>query len=77
MLSPVRHLSCTDSYSGNSGIGAEAARVFAKMGANVYIACRDTEKAKTVQESIQETTNNPNVHVLPLDLGRIESKSLV
>jgi hypothetical protein len=52
---------------GNSGIGAEAARVFSTMGANVFIACRDVEKAEAVRTSIQQTDNT--VEVLPLDLG--------
>lgn len=54
---------------GNSGLGAEACRVFAKMGGNVYIACRDVEKGEVVKEDITQSTGNANVHVLPLDLG--------
>lgn len=42
------------------------------MGATVYIAARDVEKANTVQQSISEETGNPDVHVLPLDLGMSE-----
>lgn len=52
---------------GNSGIGAECVRVFALMGANVYVLCRDTAKG----QKLFSTTKN--VEIIPLDLGDLKS----
>ncbi|QRW16701.1 short chain dehydrogenase [Rhizoctonia solani] len=40
----------------NSGIGLEAARAFAGMGARVVLACRNKERGEEAKKSIIETT---------------------
>jgi len=57
----------------NCGIGKETARVLAKMGANVYLACRNAEEALKVVEEIKKNTGNENIHFMKLDLGDLES----
>jgi len=57
----------------NSGIGKESARVLAKMGASVYLGCRNVKQAAEVAEEIKKETGNENVFVLELDLSSFES----
>jgi NAD(P)-dependent dehydrogenase (short-subunit alcohol dehydrogenase family) len=59
---------------GSSGIGAEAARVFALAGANVWITGRDLSKTKAVADSIASQIENPsNIKILELDLSSLAS----
>lgn len=53
---------------GNSGIGAEAARVLAARGASVVLACRNVAKGEQAAESMVG-----DVRVLPLDLADLSS----
>eukprot|EP01098_Paradermamoeba_levis_P004816 TRINITY_DN2062_c0_g1_i1.p1 TRINITY_DN2062_c0_g1~~TRINITY_DN2062_c0_g1_i1.p1 ORF type:complete len:307 (+),score=84.06 TRINITY_DN2062_c0_g1_i1:61-981(+) len=57
----------------NTGIGKETARVLAKQGATVFLACRDREKCQAVEEEIKRTTQNQEVYSLSLDLGDLAS----
>jgi NAD(P)-dependent dehydrogenase (short-subunit alcohol dehydrogenase family) len=57
----------------NSGIGVETSRAMAKAGANVFMTCRDVERAKTVAEDIVNTTGNKNVRLEQLELDSLES----
>lgn len=54
---------------GNSGIGLEAARLFAGHGADVVIACRNLDKGRGAVAEIRRTTSNGDVELLELDLA--------
>ena len=53
----------------NQGIGFQIATYAAAKNANVYILCRNEERAKNAQKDIQEKTNNKNVNVLLADVS--------
>lgn len=57
----------------NKGIGKEAAKQIAKLGAKVYMACRSLDSANQVREEIIEETKNQNVFVRELDLASVDS----
>ena len=58
---------------GNSGVGLMTAVGLAKLGNHVFIACRSANKAAKAIEYICQTTGNPNVEFLPLDLASLDS----
>lgn len=53
----------------NQGMGKEIATYAAAKNANVYILCRNEERAKIAQKDIQEKTKNANVNVLLADVS--------
>ncbi len=53
----------------NSGIGKEAARGLARLGADVVIACRDAARGEAARGEIAADTKNPNVELVLVDLG--------
>lgn len=57
----------------NSGIGWEAARMFAGAGAHVVLACRSEERGREAASRIEETTPGASTSVIPLDLSRLRS----
>ncbi len=57
----------------NKGIGKEAAKQIAKLGAKVYMACRSLDSANEAREGIVKETGNPNVFVRHLDLASVDS----
>jgi NAD(P)-dependent dehydrogenase (short-subunit alcohol dehydrogenase family) len=57
---------------GNSGIGIVAATELAAMGAEVVLACRDSEKTAKALAAINETANVPAVN-LSVELGNLQS----
>lgn len=57
----------------NSGIGYEAARALASMGAHVVLACRSEPKAQEARQKIVEDTGNESVEVEILDCGSFKS----
>ena len=57
----------------NKGIGKEATKEIAKLGAKVYMACRSLDSAEQVRNEIVKETGNPNVFVKHLDLASVES----
>ena len=57
----------------NKGIGKEAAKQIAKLGAKVYMACRSLDSANQAREEIVNETRNQNVFVKHLDLASLDS----
>jgi NAD(P)-dependent dehydrogenase (short-subunit alcohol dehydrogenase family) len=55
---------------GNSGIGKETARGLARRGHRVVLACRDAERGEAARRDIAETTGNPAVELMIVDLAR-------
>jgi NAD(P)-dependent dehydrogenase (short-subunit alcohol dehydrogenase family) len=54
----------------NSGIGKETARGLARLGHRVVLACRDAERGEAARRDIGETTGNPAVELMIVDLAR-------
>ena len=54
----------------NSGIGRETARGLARNGDRVVLACRDAERGEAARRDIAETTGNPAVELMIVDLAR-------
>ncbi|KAH7642913.1 retinol dehydrogenase 11-like protein [Dermatophagoides farinae] len=70
----------------NSGIGLQTARVFARLDANVFMLCRDLDKARSVRKEIldelQQINNDDDddderiknqIKLIQLDLSSLES----
>ncbi len=57
----------------NKGIGKEAAKEIAKLGAKVYMACRNLDSAYEARDEIIKETKNQNVFVKHIDLASIDS----
>lgn len=57
----------------NSGIGTVTARELAARGMRVFITCRTQAKGQPVVEEIIETTGNPDVECLAMELGDFDS----
>ena len=57
----------------NAGIGLVTARELARRGAQVFIACRSTERARPALEQIRSASPGAQVEVLSLDLGDFAS----
>ncbi len=57
----------------NSGVGFEAAREFARKGAQTILACRSLEKAQTALDEIRAELPGAKVEMMPLDLASQES----
>ncbi|CAM6079420.1 unnamed protein product [Sphagnum tenellum] len=56
-----------------SGIGKETARVFAKKGAHVIMAVRNTKLGEETKHKFLEETPNAIIDVMPLDLSSLAS----
>jgi len=57
----------------NTGIGFVTARELARMGAHVFIACRNAQRAQPALEAIRAAGGNTQVEALALDLGDFAS----
>lgn len=57
----------------NSGIGLSAARELARAGAQVVLACRNTDKAEAAAREIRSAARDADVDVAELDLASLES----
>ncbi|KAK4179822.1 putative Dehydrogenase/reductase [Triangularia setosa] len=58
---------------GNGGIGLEAVRHFARLGARVIIACRNTESGQKARNDIERANYPGRVEVWQLDLCSFDS----
>jgi NAD(P)-dependent dehydrogenase (short-subunit alcohol dehydrogenase family) len=58
---------------GNSGIGYEAARQFARKGAHVVLACRDGRKGHAARDAITSEHPHSSVEAMTLDLASLAS----
>lgn len=58
---------------GNSGLGYESVKAFAKKGAEVILASRSLEKGEQARKEIRSEIQEGKIHVMQLDLGDLES----
>jgi NAD(P)-dependent dehydrogenase (short-subunit alcohol dehydrogenase family) len=58
---------------GNSGIGFESVKAFARKGAEVVLASRSTEKGELAKKEILQTVSEGNIQVMQLELDDLES----
>lgn len=56
-----------------SGLGKEAAKIFAEKGATVIMPVRNTEKAKMVYQEIMRINPNAKIDLRKLDLSSLKS----
>ena len=59
-----------------SGLGKEAAKIFAQKNATVIMPVRNTEKAKSVREEIIKINANAKIDIRSLDLSSLNSIKL-
>jgi light-dependent protochlorophyllide reductase len=57
----------------NSGIGKESARVLAKAGGYVIMACRSMDRGQAAVKEIQDQVPNAQLRLLQLDIGSLNS----
>lgn len=57
----------------NTGIGRETVRALAARDARVYVAVRSEERGRRAIEEIAGQTGNPNLTLLSIDLGDLDS----
>ena len=58
---------------GNSGVGLEAVREFAKRGARLILACRDVKKACRAICNVKQQTGNSDIEIHEVDISLLES----
>ncbi|MDD2195831.1 MAG: oxidoreductase [Bacteroidales bacterium] len=58
---------------GNSGLGFETAKVIAKKGANLVLACRSESRGEAARIKILEETPEAKVVIIPIDLMDLSS----
>lgn len=58
----------------NTGLGYEIALTFARQGAEVWMLCRDAEKAEKAKQEIVQETGNDQVFVELVDFSSLASE---
>jgi len=58
---------------GNSGLGYEAVKAFARKNATVIMACRSVEKGEAAKKLILDITSKSHIEVMGLDLTDLDS----
>ena len=58
---------------GSSGLGLETALSLARLGMEVVVTARDTDRATAAAETVRRSSGNDQIHGLPLDLGSLAS----
>ena len=54
----------------NSGLGFATTEALAAIGTEVIMVCRSEKKGKIAQQQIIESTKNPNIHLILIDLSK-------
>ncbi len=57
----------------NTGIGLATARELARLGARLFISCRNAVSAQAAQQQIRADSGNPQVQALQMDLADFAS----
>ena len=57
----------------NSGMSKETARELARMGAEVILGCRSTQRGEAARTQITESTGTTAVSVMAIDLSSLAS----
>lgn len=57
----------------SGGIGQALTERLAKQGYRVLMACRNPEKSEPILTRIRKRSGNPEISLLPLDLGSLDS----
>lgn len=57
----------------NSGLGFEATTAFARKGANVIMACRNLDRARSARDEIRDTVDGASLQVMELELADLTS----
>jgi len=58
---------------GNTGLGAETAKVMAAKGATIVLACRNWDRTKDFLAQLRKSSGNNDVHFMKLDLASLQS----
>jgi NAD(P)-dependent dehydrogenase (short-subunit alcohol dehydrogenase family) len=58
---------------GTSGLGLEAARQFARMGATLEIVARNPSKAASACDELRRESGNPNIRYVVADMGDLKA----
>jgi NAD(P)-dependent dehydrogenase (short-subunit alcohol dehydrogenase family) len=56
-----------------AGLGVETARALAAHGAAVTLTARDMDRGEAVAQTIRDSTGNPHVDVMSMELGSLDS----
>lgn len=57
----------------NTGIGLETAKELARLGATVYVACRDDNRGLAAVDVVKQYGGHDRVHFMRLDLADLSS----
>ena len=66
------HKSCIVTGA-NSGLGYWTTLEMSKQGWTVYMLCRSADKAEAAQKEIIFKTQNPNIHIILVELSSLKS----
>ena len=69
----LEYVGSLGSAGGNSGIGFEAAKEFARKGANTILACRSMTKAGAALTELKAELPDAAAEIMQLDLASLDS----